>query len=170
VAVSVIYLLLGPKGSGKSFVGNLIEEKLGIKFIRVEDWAKAVRRGRSVSDNAYIEEVFQTIETGVRAAAIQYPNIVFESTGITPFFDRMLDNLRGNHNVITIRIFAAAQLCVSRVKTRDQSIYINVSDEEINEINRQVVAKNLVTDFQVDNNNKTTEELLTELRTIIKTS
>ncbi|EOZ98800.1 hypothetical protein A33Q_1454 [Indibacter alkaliphilus LW1] len=33
----IIYLLIGQKGSGKSFIGTLMEKEFGIKFIRVED-------------------------------------------------------------------------------------------------------------------------------------
>lgn len=39
-----IYLLLGLKGSGKSYIGALIEEEYGVRFIRVEDWVLKIKR------------------------------------------------------------------------------------------------------------------------------
>lgn len=39
-----IILLIGQKGSGKSFIGNIFEKEFGIKFIRVEDWAKHIKK------------------------------------------------------------------------------------------------------------------------------
>lgn len=32
----MIFVLVGPKGSGKSHIGDLISRKLGIPFLRVE--------------------------------------------------------------------------------------------------------------------------------------
>lgn len=34
-----IYVLVGPKGSGKSFIGELFDRYFHIHFVRVEDWA-----------------------------------------------------------------------------------------------------------------------------------
>lgn len=36
--MKTVYLLIGPKGSGKSYIGNLIENELGIKFLNVEEF------------------------------------------------------------------------------------------------------------------------------------
>ena len=35
-----IYLLLGQKGSGKSYIASIMESQFGIKFIQTEDIAK----------------------------------------------------------------------------------------------------------------------------------
>ena len=35
-SVKTVYILVGPKGSGKTFIGNALEDRLGILFIRVE--------------------------------------------------------------------------------------------------------------------------------------
>ena len=51
-----IYLLLGQKGSGKSFIGAIMEKRFGITFIRVEDWAKQIKKDRAVDDEVYLKE------------------------------------------------------------------------------------------------------------------
>ena len=84
----LIYLLIGPKGSGKSFIGTLMDHTFGIHFIRVEDWAKAVKKDRQVDNPFYLAEVFQAIEHGVREVLKQYDQVVFESTGLSAYFDR----------------------------------------------------------------------------------
>ena len=43
-----ILLLIGQKGSGKSFIGTIIEKNFGIKFVRVEDWAKQIMKDMAV--------------------------------------------------------------------------------------------------------------------------
>ncbi len=163
----VIYLLIGPKGSGKSLIGSLMDDNLGIKFIRVEDLVKAVRRDRKIMDQSYIKEAFQTIENGVREALDNYDKVVFESVGLTDSFDQMLKNLRRDFSVVTIRILANEDLCLQRVKTRDQSIHINISDDEVNGINRQIKGKDIKTDYILTNENKSANQLIEEIKTLI---
>ena len=87
----IIYLLIGPKGSGKTFIGSLFNQ-YGVEFVRVEDWAKEVKGSRDVTDKSYIDEIFRLIEELLTEKMHQTDRIVFESTGLTDSFDRMLEN------------------------------------------------------------------------------
>ena len=158
-----IYLLIGQKGSGKSFIGALLEKHFGLRFLGVEEWAKAVQRDRAIEDTGYVEEVFRVIEHGVREALLKRDNVAFESTGLTPFFDQMLVSLKCDFNVVLIKVEADRDTCFERVKTRDASIHIEVSDEQLRALNHQILAKNLATDFILINEGKTEEELVEEL-------
>ncbi|MGM0751524.1 MAG: AAA family ATPase [Bacillota bacterium] len=162
-----IYLLIGPKGSGKSFIGTLMDQKFGIPFIRVEDWAKKVKKDRHIDNEDYLSDVFSAIEKGIRHSLDTHDRIVFESTGLTPHFDQMFENIKEDFSVITIGVHANHELCLNRVKARDQSIHINVSDEQVNEINKQVMKKEMRTDFQLMNEDKSVEELVREMKEII---
>jgi len=133
-----IFLLIGQKGSGKSFIGALMEREYGIKFIRVEDWAKQIIRDRSIDDESYLEQVFKEIEKGVRESLIRWDKIVFESTGLTRYFDRMFENLKRDFPLITMGIYSESTTCLARVKARNRDIHIQVSDEEVDLINTEV--------------------------------
>lgn len=159
-----IYLLIGPKGSGKSFIGILMERYFGIKFVRVEDWAKTLKRDREIHDESYLQEVFKSIESGIRKTLETHNKIVFESTGLTPYFTQMYNNLSRDFSLISININADDATCIKRVKERDQSIHIHVSDEQIYAINKQVRANNFKADFTILNEGKTEEELVQELK------
>ena len=163
-----ICILIGFKGSGKSFTGMLFEELLQFKFIRVEDWAKHVKKDRSIDNDDYLKEVFQVIENGIRDSLKKFDNVVFESTGLTRYFDSMLNNLRTDFKVTTVKINADKDLCMERVRTRDQSIHINVSDNEVKMINDAVAKKMIQTDFEIDNNNSTKNELKEQISEIVK--
>jgi len=163
-----IYLLIGPKGSGKTYIGNLIDKVFSFKFVRVEDWAKAVKKDREVFDQEYIKEVFKAIENGIREQLVETDNIVFESTGLSNDFDTMLRNLHRDFNVNTIGINTRDEICLERVKTRDKSIHVDVSDEQVIKINKEVKAKVIRTDFSITNNDKSDSELIDELKRIIK--
>ncbi|WP_411031832.1 AAA family ATPase [Spongiimicrobium sp. 3-5] len=162
-----IYLLIGPKGSGKSFIGEVMQKELGTHFVRVEDWAKKIREDSNIEDVSYLKEVFKSIEIGIRKELIEYNHIVFESTGLTEHFDQMLENLNRDFRVITIGVKANHDICLERVKKRDQSIHINLSDEMVKRINQQVRAKKIDTDYTIVNEDKTRAQLKSELRLII---
>lgn len=160
-------MLIGPKGSGKSFIGGLLHEHFNITFLRVEDWVKKIKRERSIEDEDYLTETFGCIEKGVRERLIEKELVSLESTGLTSYFDRMLESLRNDYEVTTIRINAAMDTCVNRVKSRDQSMHINISDDQVLSINEKVLEKNLKCDFTIDNNSKGADALKNELKTIL---
>lgn len=159
----IIYLLIGQKGSGKSFVGTLMEKEYGIKFIRVEDWAKKIKKDRDVNNETYLKQVFEEIENGIRDSLTDKDKIVFESTGLTEYFDIMLESLRRDFQVTTIGVYADSTTCLKRVKSRDQNIHINVSDDQVLMINNQVRERNFETDFLIINENTSEKELINEI-------
>lgn len=163
----IIYLLIGQKGSGKSFIGTLFNNEFGIKFIRVEDWAKKIKKDRDVDNEAYLKQVFGEIEKGIRDSLTDEDKIVFESTGLTEYFDKMLEGLRRDFQIITIGVKADFTICLERVKSRDQVIHINISDDQVLMINEKVRERNYKTDFYIDNENKSEKELIREISNII---
>jgi predicted kinase len=166
----VIFLLIGQKGSGKSFIGTIFEKEFGIRFIRVEDWAKKIKRERAVDNEGYLKQVFDEIEKGIRNCLNEIDNLVFESTGLSEHFDRMLKNLKSNFKVTTIGIYANSEICLDRVKSRDQTIHINISDDQVLLINEKVKERNFKTDFRINNEGKQEQELIIEIKSIIEQS
>lgn len=164
-----IYLLIGQKGSGKSYIGNIFNNH-GVRFIRVEDWAKEIKQDREIDNEIYLMQVFDAIECGIRNSLNVYDRIVFESTGLTQYFDSMLENLIRDFSVTTIGIRADSSICLERVKARDQSVHINVSDEQVLMINQKVAERGLETDFTIENIDKSIEALEIEIERIIEKS
>ncbi|MCZ7609655.1 MAG: AAA family ATPase [Ignavibacterium sp.] len=164
-----VLILIGQKGSGKSFIGTLFEKNFGIKFIRVEDWAKRIKKERAVDNEEYLKQVFEEIEKGIRNCLNETDNLVFESTGLTKYFDRMIQNLSQDFKVTTIGVYADGTTCLERVKSRDRDIHINVSDNEVLMINDKVRERNFVTDFSIINENKLEKELINEIAKIVRT-
>lgn len=163
-----IFLLIGQKGSGKSFVGTIFEEEFGIRFIRVEKWAKQIKNDREIDNETYLKQVFQEIEKGIRDNLNETDRLVFESTGLTKYFDQMLQSLKRDFQVTTIGVHAESTTCLIRVKSRDQSIHVNISDDQVLMINERVRESNIKTDFTIDNESKSRKELINEISTIIR--
>lgn len=163
-----ILLLIGKKGSGKSFIGLLMDREFGVKFIRVEDWAKRIKKDRSIDNEIYLKQVFEEIEKGIRQAMDSVDKVVFESTGLTDHFDHMLQSLQKDYKVTTITVDAHNNTCLDRVKSRDQSIHIKVSDDQVFMINRKVAEKSFQSDFRINNESKSEQALIVELDSLLK--
>ena len=163
-----IYVLIGMKGSGKTLIGTLMDQHFDIKFLRVEDWAKLIKGDRNLDDENYIQEVFENIEKGIRRTLQRSNQVVFESTGLTNYFKQMIYRLGEDHNLITIKIEADKQLCLQRIRSRDQSIHIQITDEQVNRINQMVLEQDLKCDYRIVNMQKTAHELLQELTGIVQ--
>lgn len=163
-----IFLLIGPKGSGKSHIGMIFQKEFGIDFIRVENWVKDIKQERKVDDEKYIEEAFSLIESGINKEIKNRNSLVFESTGITKYFDDMLFRLQKKYKTILIKVDADDNICLNRVKSRDGSIHINVSDHDVRIINNTAKSKVFDFDFIIDNNNKTYDQLKEIIASIIK--
>jgi dephospho-CoA kinase len=165
-----IFLLIGQKGSGKSFIGNIFEKKFGIKFIRVEDWVKLINKDHDVFNEIYLKKVFELIENRIREILIENNCIVFESTGLSSYFDKMLESFKNDFQVTTVGIYAERSTCLYRVKSRDQTLHINISEYQISKINKKVIERNLFTDFLIINENKTEKKLINEVQIILNSS
>ena len=163
-----IFILIGPKGSGKSFIGDLFDKYFQVHFVKVENWAREIKKDRDPEDANYIGKYFEIIEKGIRDHMNHYDQIVFESTGITPYFDTMYNRLKSIYHIILIKIEADPQLCLKRVRTRDQSIHIDVSDDLVKKINQEMAPKNILCEYFIENSNATEEELRFKIEEIIK--
>ncbi len=162
-----IYLLIGPKGSGKSYVGRLFNTYFNIPFFRVENWVMEVRKERDLFDPEYIREAFETIERKIREVMREVDQLVFESTGLTDDFDRMLISLQSDYQVTTIKVNCSKDTCLERVRNRDQSNHINVSDHEVEEINSAVFLKDFTPDYSIENSDSKADKLKEEIRAIL---
>ncbi len=160
----IIYILIGPKGSGKTFVGQLVEAQLGIPFLRVEDIALKVKKDRAVDDTGYVREVFRAIEQAVREKVEADGRLVFESIGLTDDFDQMLRNLRRDCTVKLVGLKASPALCLERVRRRDASVHIDVSDQQVEQINVAVLRKHFTFDGQIDNDQALPGEIIRQFK------
>lgn len=166
--MKTLYILIGLKGSGKTFIGKLIEDKFGILFLRVENIFKSIKRDRHYSDISYIKEGFTLLEKEIRNRFKKTDMLTIESTGLTDEFKQMLENLRKGFSVKLIKIDTDPALCVKRVKKRNNKEHINVSYSDVEKINKLAIKVNFNYDLVMDNNSKTNEEIIKDLLKVIK--
>ncbi|MDJ0523711.1 MAG: shikimate kinase [Planctomycetota bacterium] len=129
-----VVVLLGPPGSGKSWLGRRLQESLGWSF-RDTERELLERYG---SRDAFIQDkeaALQGIERelGERIASSSVP-VVFESTGLS---DRELVlRLMRECESMLVKVFASEDLCVERVRNRRPGVHLNDDPEWTRQFHR----------------------------------
>ena len=161
-----LIILIGLKGSGKTYIGSLIQERLGINFIHVEDIWRSMKQKR-FSKNYYsvgFGLVKQEIKNQFRNSDI----VTIESTGASQYFEPFLRELEAMYALKLVRIVTSPETCLGRIKSRDSSIHIPVSDNIIKQINREALKVDLEFDSVIENENSSDDEILMKINEMFK--
>ncbi|HOW26469.1 MAG TPA: hypothetical protein PK711_12460 [Bacteroidales bacterium] len=161
-----VIVLIGLKGSGKTYIGTLFKDKLGIKFFRVENIWLSLTTAR-LSDE-YIIEGFGLVEKELDRLLLDTDCITIESTGTTDYFSKFLDKLKLRYHVKLVKIQTNPELCLKRVKSRDSSLHVPVSDDIVDKINRDALKVDLNYDLIINNENSTDKEIIESIQKILK--
>jgi hypothetical protein len=149
---SLVLLLVGPKGAGKTTIGSMLARRLDVAFLRVEPIYLDVVRRHPGTDAAELEPAgFGAILDALDREAANHPVVCLESTATAGFFAEFLRRLRSRHDVRIVRVLAPPRACVARVRGRDATDHIPVSDDRLADINRAAERVELPWDLVLDN-------------------
>lgn len=152
----VLYILIGPKGAGKTYIGSRLERNTNIHFLRVEPiWLKL-----APDENGWV-----AVEQAIERAFGQYDEVIIESLGAGFEFERLNSSLQEKYEVKLVKVSTNLEECLRRVRNRDNSDHIPVSDEKVREYNKIAASINRKWDAIVDNNGPATDE---EILQVIK--
>jgi len=156
---TLILLLVGLKGAGKTTIGSLLERELGIGFAPIDRILVRLRKAQPhLSWSDFEERALTVIVATVRDLARKANVVCLEATATTGYFPALLDELRRDFRVLFIRVHAPADTCFCRVKVRDASAHLAISDDRLREINLLAEKVNLEWDLQIDNGHEWNEE------------
>ena len=130
-----LIVLVGPKGAGKSTIGQLLEVRLGIPFIRVEPVYMQVRTALGPEHPDLERQGFQAILNHLAQALSSMEIICFETTGASEYTLWLLVELSKLAEVLPVQVQAEPSQCLARIHRRDASIHIPISDSDIEYIN-----------------------------------
>lgn len=142
--LKTVILLIGPKGSGKTHIGSLCERLAGVRFLRVEPIWLAHK-------GAPFSIVVSEIASRVKQMSETTDIVVLESLGLGEPFTLLLAALKEAHCVKLMKVTAPLEVCVTRVRTRDQSLHIPVSDENLQAYNSMAARVELDWDLTLAN-------------------
>jgi hypothetical protein len=141
-AQKMLYMLIGPKGSGKTHVGTLVDRHTDIVFLRVEPVWLGLRPGEDgwKKVEAVIDTMFQTNN-----------KVMIESLGVGDGFCEFYAALAEKYPIKMIRVYADLDTCFVRVKNRKSIDHIAVSDDKVAEFNK--IAATVTYDWALEINN-----------------
>lgn len=132
-----ILLLVGPKGSGKSYIGRVIAATTGISYLRIEAiWQELKLRRTDFLSPDYIREGRALTLQALRTA-LQQGTVCIEATGVADDWNDYLDGLQRLAPLVFVRVAAPLEACRARASMRDQSMQVPIEPELFESINRQ---------------------------------
>lgn len=138
-----LFMLIGPKGSGKTHIGTLVNQHTNIAFLRVEPIWLSLKPG---------EDGWTKVEAAIEALFETRDKIMVESLGISDGFNEFRASLAEKYAIRLIRVYADSETCLARVKTRNTAEHIPVSDQRVAELNAIAAAVTYDWDLEIDNN------------------
>ena len=143
-----LYMLIGPKGSGKTYIGTIVEKNTDVFFLRVENiWLKLTHK----------ENGWEKIEHEIDMAFKNNEKIMIENLGAGEDFHKFYVSLNKKYLIKLIRVFTDLDICLIRVMRRDNKNHIPVSDDKVLEYNKIASRVKLDWDIEIDNNGPATD-------------
>lgn len=142
MADKTLYMLIGPKGVGKTHIGALVDRHTDIEFIRVESIWLGLREG---------EDGWKAVEAAIDVAFRSRDGVMIESLGAGPEFRSFHASLARKYTVKLIRVRAEPATCLARVRGRDRTEHISISDEDVARYNRIAAAVEYDWDLVIEN-------------------
>ncbi|MDD5178195.1 MAG: AAA family ATPase [Candidatus Nanoarchaeia archaeon] len=165
--MKTVYILIGPKGSGKTYIGELLERKLAIRFLSVESYFLYARKDYEVIDEKSFAETWKKIDREISAHFKSHNNIIFESIGTFDSFKTFLKSLQERYKVFLIQVQAPLDVCLERINKRDLAVHVPMSEKLIKKINQMAVKEIYQFDTVIDNVNSSDKEIVEKFRELL---
>lgn len=148
-----VIMLIGPKGSGKTHIGTVLEKLNGVIFLRVEPIWLQLLAG---------EDGWAVVENAVDGSLVESDVVVIESLGGSAGFEGLRQNLEDKYCIKYVRVVAPLDVCAERVRSRDSKDHIPVSDDKVDEYNRVAASVSLPWDLELANDPPLSDDAILE--------
>ena len=139
----ILYMLVGPKGSGKTHIGTLVSRHTDIVFLRVEPVWLGLKPG---------EDGWEKVEAVIDTMFQARNKVMVESLGIGEGFGKFHAALAEKYSIKMIRVYTDLETCFTRVKNRNNVEHIAVSDDKVTEFNKIAAAVTYDWNLEINNN------------------
>jgi len=144
-----LFMLIGPKGSGKTHIGTLVNQNTDIVFLRVEPIWLGLKPD---------EDGWKKVEAVIDSLFQKHNKVMIESLGIGEGFGKFHASLTEKYSIKLIRVYADLETCFTRVRTRNYAEHIAVSDEKVEEYNKIASAVSYPWNLEINNNDPTPDK------------
>ena len=160
--MKTLFILIGPKGAGKTHIGTLVNAQMAIKFLPVEPiWVDYLQNGAKDRDGWDIveEEIDRLFESNDK--------VIIESLGAGEGFVRLHKSLKNKYQIKFIKVESALDKCLERVRNRDNTAHIQISADKVQEYNKIAAQVSYNWDLVIDNNSLASDlEIIRAIQTI----
>jgi len=165
--MKTVYILIGPKGSGKTYIGKLIEKELNIKFLDVEPYFLVFSEDyKNIKKNSF-NESWKKIEIELSRQLEHIDKIIFESIGTFYSFKNFLKRLLKKYNVKLIKINTSLELSLKRIENRDNSNHVKMNKDIIKNINNIAIIEEYPYNLIIDNENSSDKKIVDKFKRIL---
>lgn len=148
----MLIVLVGPKGSGKSHIGRVLERHLGVHFFHVEPlWLAWHDECRAAGRAPDLAGGIARVHPRIAAALATHAHVCVETTGAAPEILADLLALRPPADRLVVRVAAPLDLCLRRIAGRDPTEQIPLSEEAIRGVHALSTAAAVAADLALEN-------------------
>jgi hypothetical protein len=164
-------VLIGPKGSGKSHIGRVLERQLGVFFFHVEPlWMDYYATCRVSGCAPAVPEGIAIVHPLIRKALLEHAHVCVETTGASCEILTDLLTLEEPSKTILVRVHVPLELCLERIANRDTTSQIPMDSDSIRKVHALSVACDLRPHMELDNRNLSDEEIVSAFRSALGAS
>lgn len=148
-AQKTLFMLIGPKGSGKTHIGTIVSQYTDIAFLRVETIWLELKPD---------EDGWEKVEAVIDTMFQKHDKVMIESLGVGEGFTRFHASLAEKYFIKMIRVYADLETCLARVKTRNNAEHIAISDDKVTEFNKIAATVSDRWDLEINNNDPASDK------------
>ena len=157
----MLILLIGPKGSGKSHIGRVLENHFDVHFFLVEPhWMDYHTECKTAGRQPGIPEGIAKVHPLIKDALQTYPHVCVETTGASKEILEDLLSLTQLEDTLIVRISVPLEICLERIAQRDQSEQIQMDINAIKEVYELSQALEIDDSLAIENIDLSEDEII----------
>ncbi len=124
--MKTLFILIGPKGAGKTYIGQRIAAHTPIYFLAVEPiWLEYLAQPDPAQSG------WDVVAATIEQAFATHDRVMIESLGAGAEFAQFYQTLQQRYAVKLIKVETHLITCADRVRDRDQALQIPVTEEAV---------------------------------------
>jgi shikimate kinase len=139
-----VIALVGPKGSGKTRIGELLRDSLGFSFVYADKVWLSLQKERGEYESASArEEGFLRMRKAVSESLGASKVACIESTGVGERKQNFIMGLSDLGQLIIVRVVSSEDACLRNIRGRDKGSHVLTDVKKIVDVNRQAMKVDL---------------------------